>query len=205
MVNEIICLDHLNSLCDNLEDNNNFIKISYIFNETKVRCYYSRSINGLPSFQLVIFNGENYYFKPINLNSDQSDFDNKYLDSIKKDLLKSILVNGTLESFYNILRKNLNTSNLNKSNTKKISYLNDIELSMAVGFMKKNRIGKIKPFFSHLAKRKMSLKQFQLVKKSLFISKEDLNIIRLKGFTIYTTYDIKRSKNFSKAFENLIK
>lgn len=175
MVDEISCFEHLNSLCNNLKDNNNFIKFSYIFNGINVRCYYSRSINGLPSFQLVIFNGENYYFKPINLNSDQSDFDNKYLDSIQKVLLKSILVNGTLETFYNNLRKKLNSNNFEE-----ISYLKDKELRKAVSLIKKSNIVKIKPFFSHLAKRKMSIKQFELVQNSLFIPKEDLNSIRKK-------------------------
>lgn len=47
----------------------------------------------------------------------------------------------------------------------------------------------------------MSIKQFELVKNSLFIPKEDLNSIRKKGFTVFTTYDFKRARNFTQALK----
>lgn len=190
-MNYYINTDKLIGAAKSLKNTSACLKISFVHNTIQVRCYFSNIFN-TPSFQLILFTGNYYYLKPINITEKRINPKDKYLEYIPASILSKILDDkGSLNTFYSEL---CNVINNYDNDVTFANYTKDNDYLKAKTYMSKNNIKEIHPFVSHLANTPMSDKQFERLHLSLGISKDLLNKIRDK-FTIHTTMDSTKAKD----------
>lgn len=190
-MSDYLNLEKILNICNQLKKEESCLKFNFHYNGAHIRAYFSL-LYGQKCFSLVIFSGEKYYFKPMNINNIQINPKDKYLNNIPPELLSHLLDEEySLKRFYRKLFDVVNRADFLHCN-----YNSDREYKNAVSYMEKHYNNEVKPFFSHLAKKNMSDDQFYRLIFSLDFDKRLVEKIRRLGFTICTTYYIDRAKDF---------
>ncbi|WP_261663952.1 MULTISPECIES: DNA repair protein Rad50 [unclassified Campylobacter] len=150
--------------------------------------YFDDYDKNYPSTSIILAMDKSYYITSFNV--DNFDGKNQYLDKIPDPILNLIKdENNKLTSFYNEMRKRIKEDNFQN-----ISYSSDIVFNNTIQYNKNKENGN--PFFHYIRAVVMTPEHFKKLFHSMNISKEILMKIQQAGFTIVTTNDPNKRKNF---------
>ncbi|OEW44080.1 DNA repair protein Rad50 [Campylobacter sp. BCW_6465] len=166
----------------------NCIKLRYQYHDINVNLYFDGYDKNYPSTSIILAMDKSYYITSFNV--DNFDEKNQYLDKIPDPILNLIKdENNKLTSFYNEMRKRIKEDNFQN-----ISYSSDIVFNNTMQYNKNKENGN--PFFHYIRAAVMTPEHFKKLFHSMNISKEILMKIQQAGFTIVTTNDPNKRKNF---------
>ncbi|EDP2655447.1 DNA repair protein Rad50, partial [Campylobacter jejuni] len=156
--------------------------------DVNVNLYFDDYDKNYPSTSIILAMDKSYYITSFNV--DNFDEKNQYLDKIPDPILNLIKdENNKLTSFYNEMRKRIKEDNFQN-----ISYSSDIVFNNTMQYNKNKENGN--PFFHYIRAAVMTPEHFKKLFHSMNISKEILMKIQQAGFTIVTTNDPNKRKNF---------
>lgn len=156
--------------------------------------YFDGYDKNYPSTSIILAMDKSYYITSFNV--DNFDEKNQYLDKIPDPILNLIKdENNKLTSFYNEMRKRIKEDNFQN-----ISYSSDIVFNNTMQCNKNKENGN--PFFHYIRATAMTPEHFKKLFHSMNISKEILTKIQQAGFTIVTTSDPNKRKNFHEELKN---
>ncbi|MBK1973905.1 DNA repair protein Rad50 [Campylobacter sp. TTU-622] len=172
----------------------NCIKLRYQYHSVNVNLYFDAYDKNYPSAFIILAANKSYYMTSFNV--DNFDEKNQYLKKLPIPIRKLIRdENKQLASFYNEMRKHIKEDNFQN-----ISYNNDIVLNKTIKSNKNKKYGGL--FFHYTRKSKMTSEHFNRLFYKINISKEILMKIQQAGFTIATTSDPNKRKDFHEELRN---
>ena len=80
-MSDYLNLEKVLNICNQFKKEESCLKFNFDYNGVHIRAYFSL-LYGRKCFSLVIFSGEKYYFKPMNINNIQINPKDKYLKAI---------------------------------------------------------------------------------------------------------------------------
>ncbi|MEH7464834.1 hypothetical protein V7166_23145, partial [Bacillus thuringiensis] len=151
------------------------IKYSFKFSNTTINIYFDCYDKEIPSLSLVFIHKPYYYLKGFNPNSDNV-FNGRYLEDIPKQILKDILVDNQLKTFYEEMEKAIREQDYVRCNYEKDGYFKNTRK------YQKEDAGSIKSFFYYLRRQPMSDEHLEDLFAILNISKARLREVKKSGF-----------------------
>ncbi|KGI57319.1 hypothetical protein [Campylobacter sp. MIT 97-5078] len=193
-MSDTIILGILLEKYNNYKKVGNCIKLYYPYNGVKVNLYFDGYDKNYPSAFIILVANKSYYITSFNV--DNFDEKNQYLDKIPDPILNLIKdEDNKLTSFYNEMRKRIKEDDFQDT-----SYSKDIVFNNTMQYNKNKKNGN--PFFHHVRAVKMTSEHFKKLFYSMNISKEKLMKIQRAGFTIVTTNDLDKRKDFHGELSN---
>lgn len=176
----------------NNNNSQNCIKLHYQYNCINVNLYFDAYDINLPAAFMILTDKKLYYITSLNVNHLEEK--NQYIDEIPNQLLEKIKdKNNKLATFYDDMRKHIRNDEFRNTTYNDIIFKNTV---------KYNKHEENNPFFYHLREVHMTSKQFNKLFSNLNISKETLIKVQKEGFTIVTTSDPSKRKDFYEELKN---
>jgi len=132
-----------------------------------------------------------YYFTPLNIRG--TSIETRFLPSIPFSILKKILINSTLENFYETME-----THIVSDSPRRINYPEDTFFTNTLQYQKTEYL----PFLSHLRKRKMPEDTLDKLNASTDIPVSILRAIQRQGFTLVRTPDPAKRKTLTLILNN---
>lgn len=187
-------LDKLHNDLQQYKIYNYGIKYRFQNNNVNIRIFYDEKFDDKQLFLILFCDNNNYYFTSLNCIQVN---EKEYLKNLPFDILNKIKnEENNLDDFFNSVNEHI----LNRD-PERLDYTTDEDYGNILN--QNNNDNDLKMFFWHLRKKPMSKDYFDRLKKFTNYDVEDLKLIRKLGYTIVSTNDINKAKNFKLALQEL--
>lgn len=162
------------------------IKYYYQYNGVNVNLYFDAFEPESTNFSMVLNYDNLYYFKTMNILNDN--LNSEFLEDIPHQILNKILVENSLNDFYDTMEKKMLDSTPYRTTYKDKLFSNT---------QKYNRNKDELPFWYCVRQVRISDKTLERLLVSTEISRDVLQKIQARGFTLIRTADYKKRKKLT--------
>jgi len=163
------------------------IKYWFQYKNVNINIFFDAFDKLSPSLSMVLIYNKSYYYTSLNIKN--TEISKEYLAEIPPDMLKQILDNNILDSFFNSIDEHIA-----KEKAIYINYINDKIFKNTLKYYKKRND---LPFLSGIRRVPMSDKMFNILSETMGIDRTILQQIQEHGITLIRTSDPNRRKKLT--------
>ncbi|MGF6906237.1 hypothetical protein [Fusobacterium sp. PH5-44] len=181
-------------------DPNKSIKFQFRFKDTNISIYYDSFDEKIPVIFMILEYKKDIYLKNFNINNlEANNFSTK---NIPANILNDLIVRDSLEEFTDILNKVLSVSD----EFSICDYSKDelYQLYFNNKTLESDDIRAIKPFLFGIRRRTMQESHLESLYDALSIDIKNLKFLQSREYTIITTKDPVKRKNYSEEIKKIV-